>query len=65
MEFSFEEWLGLKKHADQIGLDFICSIFSQKSLIMMRKLNLKIWKIASGEIFDNNFVNEIAKKKDT
>ena len=62
MEFSFDEWLGLKKHADKVGLDFICSVFSKKSLLMMRKLNLKIWKIASGEIFDNKFINEIAKE---
>ena len=24
----------------------------------MKKLNLKIWKIASGEIFDRNFIND-------
>jgi N,N'-diacetyllegionaminate synthase len=63
MEFTFDEWLGLKKHAEEIGLDFICSIFSKKSLLMMKKLNLKIWKIASGEIFDFKLVKDIAKEK--
>lgn len=63
MEFTLDEWIGLKKHADKNGLDFICSVFSKQAILMMQKINLKIWKIASGEIFDKEIITDIARQK--
>ena len=43
--------------------NFICSVFSNQALNLMKKINLKIWKIASGELFDDNMITKIAKQK--
>ena len=63
MEFTLSQWQSLKKHAESLGLDFICSVFSNQALNLMKKINLKIWKIASGELFDDNMITKIAKQK--
>lgn len=62
MEFTIDEWLQLKKHAEDLGLEFICSVFSIKAFLMMKKINLKIWKIASGEIFNEELLKNIASQ---
>ena len=50
MEFSFEEWLGLKKHADEKGLIFLSSPFSIEAFELLNKIDIPAWKIASGEV---------------
>lgn len=62
MEFSIEEWIQLKNHAESVGLEFICSVFSLKAFFIMKKINLKIWKIASGEIYNDDLILKIAKE---
>ncbi len=62
MEFSIDEWLELKKHAEILKMQFICSPFSFKAFNMMKKINLKIWKIASGELFNNDLLKSIANE---
>ena len=34
MEFTIDEWLQLKKHAEDLGLEFICSVFSIKAFMI-------------------------------
>lgn len=53
MEFTEEQWGGLKKHADELGIDFISTPFSKKAVQLLNKLDVPYWKVASGEI--NNF----------
>ncbi len=54
MEFTLEQWLGLKKHAEEKGLIFISSPFSPESVAWLEQCEMPIWKIASGEV--NNFL---------
>ena len=61
MEFTLEQWMELKKHTESLNMEFICSIFSSKGFEMMNKINLKIWKIASGEFFNNELLINVAK----
>ncbi len=49
MEFSYSEWKDLKQHAEELGLLFLCSPFSVKAVDILTKLDIKAWKIASGE----------------
>ncbi len=63
MEFTLDQWKSLKHHAEKLGLDFICSVFSNKAFELMQKINLKIWKIASGELFNDELLIKIAKQK--
>lgn len=50
MEFTEDQWLGLKKHADEAGLLFLSTPFSMKAVEMLRRIGMRVWKIASGEV---------------
>lgn len=50
MEFSEEQWIALKEHAEQRGLVFLSSPFSEQAVDMLARMDMAAWKIASGEI---------------
>jgi N-acetylneuraminate synthase len=50
MEFTEEQWQGLKKHADDRGLQFLSSPFSVEAVELLARVGVKAWKVASGEI---------------
>lgn len=50
MEFTEEEWAGLKSHADERGLLFLSSPFSVEAARLLDRLGMKAWKVASGEV---------------
>ena len=49
MEFSEEGWKGLKSHADERGLWFLSSPFSDEAAALLSRVGVAAWKIASGE----------------
>jgi N-acetylneuraminate synthase len=59
MEFTREQWAGLKKHASEVGLAFISSPFSIKAAMLLHDIGVPVWKIASGEINNTPFINFI------
>ncbi len=63
MEFTPEQWAGLKTHCDELGLEFISSPFSNAAVDLLEKLGVKRYKIGSGEV--NNFLmlDHIARTK--
>ena len=50
MEFTEEQWMGLKQHAEEKGLLFLSSPFSLEAVELLRRVGVAAWKIASGEI---------------
>lgn len=50
MEFSEEQWQGLRAHAADRRLKFISSPFSLPAAQMLQRVGLDGWKVASGEI---------------
>lgn len=50
MEFTPEQWYGLKAHADKAGLLFLSSPFSVEATELLKKVGVAGWKIASGEV---------------
>lgn len=50
MEFTEDQWKGLKAHAEEIGLLFLSSPFSTEAVLLLARLGLQAWKVASGEI---------------
>lgn len=54
MEFSLEQWKGIKAHCDEVGLDFISSPFSNTAVDLLEEVGVKCYKIGSGEV--NNFL---------
>ncbi len=50
MEFTEEQWLGLKRHAEEKKLEFLSSPFSIEAARMLQRIGMKAWKVASGEV---------------
>lgn len=52
MEFTEEQWLGLKKHADDRDVAFLSSPFSTDAVELLDRIGVAAWKVASGEVSD-------------
>ncbi len=51
MEFTPEQWAGLKHHAEEKGLAFLSSPFSMEAVRLLRSIGgVAAWKVASGEV---------------
>ncbi len=50
MEFTEEQWLGLKRHAEEKKLEFLSSPFSLEAARLLQRIGMKAWKVASGEV---------------
>jgi len=50
MEFSLEQWKEIKNHCDDVGLDFICSPFSNLAVDWLEQIGIHSYKIGSGEV---------------
>ena len=61
MEFSAEQWAGLKAHAHDKGLMFLSSAFSHKAVDLLRGLGIAAWKVASGELTNLPLIEHMAK----
>ncbi len=49
MEFTEEQWAGLRRHADERGVAFLSSPFSMEAVDLLDRIGVSAWKIASGE----------------
>ena len=54
MEFTIDQWRELKEHCEDVGLEFMSSPFSNTAVDLLEKLDVKRYKVGSGEV--NNFV---------
>ncbi len=61
MEFTPDQWAGLKKHCEDKGLEFMSSPFSLAAVDLLEKLNVKRYKIGSGEITNYLMLDKIAQ----
>jgi N-acetylneuraminate synthase len=50
MEFTEEQWQGLKEHATARGLMFVSSPFSVEAVDLLERVGVAAWKVASGEV---------------
>jgi len=63
MEFTEEQWCGLKKHADERGLKFLSSPFSVEAVELLTRVGVAAWKIASGELSNTLMFERIIATK--
>jgi N-acetylneuraminate synthase len=63
MEWTREQWLGLKSHAEERGLLFLSSPFSKEAVELLEEIGIKAWKIASGEVSNTPLFKRIAATK--
>lgn len=60
MEFTRNQWIGLKTHAEDKGLVFLSSPFSMQAVDLLAELEMEAWKVASGEINNQAMLERIA-----
>ena len=63
MEFTAEQWGGIKQHCENRGVEFISSPFSIAAVELLEKLNVKRYKIGSGEVSNTLLLDRIAPNK--
>ena len=62
--FSEGEWVELKKHAEDKGLVFMSTPFSIEAVQLLRRIDVKAWKVGSGETNNLLLLDELAKGKE-
>ncbi|MFN8249248.1 MAG: N-acetylneuraminate synthase family protein [Ferruginibacter sp.] len=60
MEFTPEQWAGLKSHCEEKNMEFISSPFSMAAVDLLEKLGVKKYKIGSGEVSNLLMLEKIA-----
>jgi len=63
MEFTEEQWRGLKAHADERGLLFLSSPFSGEAVELLERLDIAAWKVASGEVNNPALLDQMLRSK--
>ena len=61
MEFTPQQWRGIKSHCDESGVEFLCSPFSCAAVDLLEDLGVRRYKIASGEISNYLMIEKIAR----
>ena len=63
MEFTEEQWTGLKRHADEKGLLFLSSPFSVEAVDLLVRVGVTAWKVASGEVCASAMFERMARTR--
>ena len=63
LEFSYSQYMELKKFANKIKINFICTPFDESSVDFLEKVNLDAYKIASADLINTPLQIKIAKTK--
>ena len=63
MEFSEEQWVGLKEHCDKVNIEFISSPFSNQAVDLLERVGVKRYKIGSGEITNYLLLEKVSRTK--
>jgi len=60
MEFTEEQWHGLREHAHERGLEFLSSPFSIEAVELLTRVGVAAWKVASGEVSNTPMFERMA-----
>lgn len=60
MQFTEEQWIGLRQHAAERGLKFLSSPFSVEAAQLLKRVGVDAWKIPSGEVNNEQIMDCIA-----
>ena len=63
MEFTNEQWYNIKSHCEDVGVEFLSSPFSLAAVDLLESLDVKKYKIGSGEVLNFLMLEKIAKTK--
>ena len=60
MEFTEAQWLGLRQHAGDRGIQFLSSPFSLEAARLLERVGVPAWKVASGEFSNTPLLDFMA-----
>lgn len=63
MTFDIVQWTEIFDHCNQLNLNVLCSPFSIKAIELLESLNLKRYKVASGEITNTLMIDALIETK--
>jgi N-acetylneuraminate synthase len=63
MEFTPEQWAGLRDHAVDAGLTFLSSPFSVEAIEFLNKLGVQAWKLGAGEILNSLLLDAVLRTR--
>jgi N-acetylneuraminate synthase len=63
MEFSPEQWEGLKRHSVELGLHFLSTPFSLEAMDLLEKVGVPAWKVGSGEASSTPMIDRMIESK--
>jgi N,N'-diacetyllegionaminate synthase len=63
MSFSLEQWRAIKQYCESLGLDFICSPFSNLAVDWLEEIGVQQYKIGSGEVSNFLILERIAQTR--
>jgi len=61
MSFNKEQWIGIKEHCEEKGLQFLSSPFSIAAVDLLESIGISQYKIGSGEVTNFLMLERIAK----
>lgn len=61
LELTYDSFIKISKHCEQSGIDFMSTAFDFESIDFLSHINMKYWKIPSGEINNLPYIEKIAK----
>lgn len=61
--FTFNEWKKIKKYCEINKTEFMCSPFSLEAVDILEKLNVKYYKVPSGELTNTPLLEKLKKTK--
>ena len=61
MEFNEDQWIGLKTHCDEVGVEFLSSPFSLAAIDLLERVGVKRYKVGSGEVNNHLMLQYLAK----
>lgn len=61
MSFTEEQWAGIKAHCEEKGMEFMSSPFSVEAVELLERLQVKRYKIGSGEVSNFLMLEHIAR----
>lgn len=63
MEFTKDQWISLKQHCDEVGLEFMSSPFSNAAVDLLEEVGVKRYKVGSGEVTNLVLLEKLAQIK--
>lgn len=61
MSFNINQWKQIKNHCDDVGLEFISTPFSNMAVDLLEELNVKRYKVGSGDTSNLLLLEKISK----